>query len=137
MINYTSGTAFVVSGIALMLAALPASATSPPLKPFPLGRATGSINISVSYQFFLTGNTQSVADQTALVDQGRRHLYMLLAKECAVLLETIASDCIMNRANVNARMRQGQGSRNRDGVRVSGSATYKIKLKANSQTAAE
>ncbi|MGI9409555.1 MAG: hypothetical protein ACR2OV_05750, partial [Hyphomicrobiaceae bacterium] len=53
-----------------------------------------------------------------------------LAKECEVLLETIATDCQMNRANVNTQLRQRNRS-TREGVRVSGSATYQIQLKPN------
>ena len=78
----------------------------------------------------MAGETKSVSDQASLADQGRRHLYKLLAKECEVLLETIASDCKMNRANVNTQLRQRNRS-TREGVRVSGSATYLIELKPN------
>jgi len=135
--NYTASAVLIAIGIAILFAPLMASAQSSQLRPFAVGISKNSVNISVSYQFFLSGDTQSVADQTALVDQGRRHLYILLAKECAVLLETIASDCTMNRANVSARIRQRQGRQYSKGVRVSGSATYKIKLKAKSTKTAE
>ena len=82
----------------------------------------------------MAGETKSVSDQASLADQGRRHLYMLLAKECEVLLETIATDCQMNRANVNTQLRQRNRS-TREGVRVSGSATYQIQLKPNEKAA--
>jgi len=122
-----------VAAVAMMLISAigPALAQSrpSPLRPFPVNGKANSVKISVSYQFFLEGDTKSAADQAALAGQGRRHLYELLAKECSVLLDTIASACTMNRANVNTQLRQGRGSRTREGVRVSGSATYSIKLK--------
>ncbi len=115
--------------IAGTLTALPATAQSSRLRPFPVsGKSTKNVSISVSYQFFITGKTKTVSDQASLADDGRRHLYKLLAKECEVLLETIASECAMRRANVNTQLRQGSPNR-QEGVRVSGSATYNIELK--------
>lgn len=114
-----------------LVLALPTSAQSSRLKPFSVnGKSKKEVTISVSYQFFLEGDTKSVEDQAELADQGRRHLYTLLAKECEVLLETIASDCRINRANVNTQLRrQTRSSVRREGVRVSGTATYQIGLK--------
>ena len=101
------------------------------VKPFPIrGKSTKPVKISVSYQFFIEGETRQMSDQADLADQGRRHLYKLLAKECEVLLQTIASDCQMNRANVSAQLRN-QSRRTQRGIRVSGSATYQIDLKPN------
>ena len=114
---------------------LPTAAQSSRLKPFiPGGKSEKMVTVSVSYQFFLEGDTKSVEDQAALADQGRRHLYKLLAKECEVLLETIASDCRINRANVNTQLRrQNRSSIRREGVRVSGTATYQISLQPNAK----
>jgi len=135
--NYIPVAASVISGLVVILSPLQAIAQSSQLRPFPVGIASRSVTISVNYQFFLSGSTESVADQTALVDQGRRHLYMLLAKECEVLLETIASDCKMSRVKVDARIRQIRAGRPSNGVRVAGSANYSIKLAPKSTKAAE
>lgn len=110
-----------------------ALAQSPPLKPFPLGGsapASGSntVKIAVTYQFFIEGRTQTMADQAALADQGRKHLYLMLAKECVVLKETIAATCAIQRASVNAQLRNRTRSKN-NGLRISGSASYSIELK--------
>lgn len=125
-----------ISGVAVLAAslfALPSSAQSSRLQPFPVtGEKSKNVNISISYQFFMAGETDSVGAQAALADEGRRHLYKLLAKECEVLLETIASECAMNRANVNTQLRRERGNR-QEGVRVSGSATYQIQLKPNKE----
>lgn len=112
-----------------------AFAQSSTLKPFPLSSSsassasnTSNVTIAVTYQFFLEGNTQTMADQAALADQGRKHLYLMLAKECVVLKETIAQSCAIQRASVNAQLRNRTRSKNK-GLRISGSATYRIELK--------
>jgi hypothetical protein len=98
-------------------------------RPFPLasGAQPKTVNISVSYQFFLDGNTADMDEQAGLADKGRKHLYRMLARECEVLLETIAEECYINRANVSSRVQNYR--RRRDGIQISGSATYRIELK--------
>lgn len=118
-----------------LLAASPAAfAQSKPLRPFSLtGRtaptATG-VKIAVTYQFFIEGDTDTMESQAALADQGRKHLYLMLAKECVVLKETIADTCAIERASVNAQLRKQRRSKN-NGVRISGSASYRIELKTD------
>ncbi len=119
-------------GAVLAITGSPAFAQSSSLRPFPLtgpnsAKNDPSVTISVSYQFFLEGDIESMADQAALADKGRKHLYKLLAKECVVLRETIAETCALDRANVNAQMRNVK--RSQKGIRISGSATYRIRLK--------
>ncbi|MGI9477717.1 MAG: hypothetical protein ACR2PI_13525 [Hyphomicrobiaceae bacterium] len=122
------------AAISLMLAASAgAMAQSSTLKPFPLTGAssvsnTQGVKIAVTYQFFIEGRTQTMADQAALADQGRKHLYLMLAKECVVLKETIAETCAIQRASVNAQLRNRSRSKN-NGLRISGSASYSIQLK--------
>ena len=67
-------------------------------------------------------------DQAKLADEGRKHLYRMLARECEVLLETIAEECYIHRANVSSRVNNYR-RRNREGIQISGSATYRIELK--------
>ena len=127
----------LVAACAVVLAGLPviAQAQTSGLKPFPLGggRTSGAVKISVSYQFFLEGDTSSMQTQASLADQGRKHLYGLLARECEVLMQTIARTCAIERANVNSQLRDR--GRRREGVHISGSATYKIDLKPLGQIA--
>lgn len=117
------------------LASHSALAQSGPLKPFPLSGSssssspnTSNVKIAVTYQFFIEGSTRTMADQAALADQGRKHLYLMLAKECVVLKETIAQSCAIQRASVNAQLRNRTRSKNK-GLRISGSASYTIELK--------
>ena len=127
-------TASVTLALIMTLASHGAVAQSSSLKPFPLSSSassssnTSSVKIAVTYQFFLEGKTQTMAEQAALADQGRKHLYLMLAKECVVLKETIAQSCAIQRASVNAQLRNRSRAKNR-GLRISGSATYTIELK--------
>ena len=115
----------------ILAAAFAAQAQSSQIRPFPVtGAPKKGVSISVSYQFFIEGETRSMSDQAELADQGRRHLYKLLAKECEVLLATIATECAMKRANVNTQLRN-TGRSSQKGIRVSGSATYQIDLRPN------
>ena len=91
------------------------------------------VQISVSYQFFMTGAINELDQQTQLADAGRRQVYRMLAQECQVLLETVASTCAMERANVNTQITKQRP--NNDGVRVTGSATYRIDLTPTKKTA--
>ena len=84
----------------------------------------------MTYQFFIEGETETMENQAALADQGRKHLYLMLAKECVVLKETIAETCAIERASVNAQLRKQHRSKN-NGVRISGSASYRIELKSD------
>jgi hypothetical protein len=129
--NLKYAAAVAAMGIAAAFAA-PAMSQSPSIKPFPLDGATASattgVKIAVTYQFFIEGRTQTMANQASLADQGRKHLYLMLAKECVVLKETIADTCSIERASVNAQLRQ-RSRRKNSGVRISGSASYRIVLK--------
>ncbi len=101
----------------------------PSVTPFPLAGepVKPPVTISVSYQFFLTGEVKKLDDQADLADEGRKQVYRMLARECEVLLETIARECRIDRANVNSQITRQRP--NEDGVRVTGSATYLIALK--------
>ncbi|MGI9425900.1 MAG: hypothetical protein ACR2PA_22185 [Hyphomicrobiaceae bacterium] len=126
--TFLTGAGVILIALAISLSA---AAQSSQIKPFPItGKNKKNVAISVSYQFFIEGETRSMGDQAELADQGRRHLYKLLAKECEVLLETIATGCAMKRANVNTQLRN-TGRSSQKGIRVSGSATYQIDLKPN------
>jgi hypothetical protein len=129
--NVKHAAAIAALGLAVALAP-PAIAQSPSIKPFPLGGSTFStttgVKIAVTYQFFIEGQTQTMENQASLADQGRKHLYLMLAKECVVLKQTIAATCAIERASVNAQLRQ-RSRRKNSGVRVSGSVSYRIVLK--------
>lgn len=131
MRSLTAAVSVVLGILMLTTGAFAQSTGSTAIKPFPLQPAasTGkSVNISVSYQFFLDGTTGNMDEQARLADDGRKHLYRMLARECEVLLETIADECYINRANVSSRVRNLSRGR-QDGIQISGSATYRVELK--------
>ncbi|MEO0728751.1 MAG: hypothetical protein AAFY64_00030 [Pseudomonadota bacterium] len=108
-----------------------AQSTSSRITPFPVGPSRGNtqrgVEISVTYQFFIRGDAQSLEEQANLSEEGRRALYTLLGRECDTLLETIAQTCEIRRANVNSQINRSTSRRR--GIRVSGSATYRIGFK--------
>lgn len=108
------------------------------ITPFALGkRDKTGVEISVSYQFYLGGPTDTLEEQTDLSNEGRRALYKLMARECDSLLETIAETCHLDRANVTSQIstrRKNRFRSGRSGLRISGAATYRIKLKPASGT---
>ncbi|MEM9026735.1 MAG: hypothetical protein AAGC70_00030 [Pseudomonadota bacterium] len=132
----------MLAAIAIALISGPAMAQTG-ISPFPLKPKSktaskllgGGVSISVSYQFFMEGNPRSIEEQAVLSEKGRRAVYTLLAKECAALLETIASSCKISRANVSSQMNTSTSRYQARGVRVSGSATYRISLKPLSKAA--
>lgn len=115
-----------------------ATAQSSRITPFPVSpskpRQSG-VDISVTYQFFISGQAETLEEQAKLSDQGRRAIYALLGRECDALLETIASSCEISRANVNSQINRMRSRRR--GVRVSGSATYRIKFKPRNRPSTE
>lgn len=128
--------ALLLSVLMSFMPAVPALAQSTGLQPFPLGgnvapepaTSTQNVKISVTYQFFVEGDATTMSEQSSLADRGRKHLYLMLAKECVVLKETIAETCAIERASVNAQLNQQSRSRS-NGLRISGSASYRIALK--------
>ena len=109
-----------------------AQSTSPGISPFPVRPGSKptrqrGVDISVSYQFYIPGNANDLTAQAELSEKGRRALYTLLGNECDTLIETIASSCEITRANVNSQINRSRTRRG--GVRVSGSATYRIRFR--------
>ncbi|MEO1793201.1 MAG: hypothetical protein AAFU50_01175 [Pseudomonadota bacterium] len=120
-----------------MLSTTAAAQSGSRISPFPLSKGKSAqpgsktVDISVSYQFFIEGEASKLDEQARLSEEGRRALYALLGRECGALLETIAEDCTIQRANVSSQINSRfRSSRNRPrGIRVSGSATYRITMK--------
>ena len=134
-----SVTSAALAILVAMAGSAQAQTTTPGISPFPLGGKSkfsrtnkpGTINLSVSYRFFVEGDANSIEEQAELSEQGRRAVYALLGRECDALLETIAEDCTIKHANVSSQINSSRRrtSRSQAGVRVSGSATYQITLK--------
>jgi len=126
----------IATALAMALPAYAQTSHTSRVRPFPItpGDKGKNVDIAVSYQFFLQGDTGELNEQAKLANDGRKQLYRMFAKECEVLLDTIANECAITRANVSS---QAQNYRTRrEGIRISGSATYRIELKNSKQQAA-
>lgn len=136
--RWITGLVAVAMLFSLFTTPIAVAQTSTGVPPFPIGgiKPVPPVTISVSYQFFLPGEAKKLSEQADLADEGRRQVYQMLARECDVLLETIASECQIDRANVNSQITRQRP--NEEGARVTGSATYRIALKpARKRAAAE
>lgn len=87
------------------------------------------IKVNVSYSFFVPGNTDTVENSAELHEKGRRMIYKIISNECAVLRETIADTCKLNRLNVTQRHMYRNRNRKQSGVTVGGRATYNVTMK--------
>lgn len=89
-----------------------------------------TINVNVNF------NTQMMLqeiDERALVDKqqaGRKFMYRMASKECAVLKDTIAKTCRLTNRNVSAQLRE-QKNQNPFRLYINGSAQFVITLKDN------
>ena len=89
-----------------------------------------TIHVNVSF------NTQMMLqeiDEQALVDKqqaGRKFMYRMASKECAVLKETIAKTCRLTKLNVSAQLRE-QKNQNPFRLYINGNAQFVITLKDN------
>jgi hypothetical protein len=69
------------------------------------------------------------ADQSAKAQEdARRTVYDLAGHECAVLRETVASDCRIESINVNVQRNQTFGQQ-KEGLNVNGNVGFRIVLK--------
>ncbi|MCB1550265.1 MAG: hypothetical protein KDJ41_20885 [Hyphomicrobiaceae bacterium] len=114
----------------LTVLAWPATAQNNPIRSFPIG---GDVPrhpqmITVGFRFSVPGDTGSAEKQGALAEEGRRAVYMLMSKECQILLATIATTCRLKHANVHTSTRPGRGDM-KGTVDIHGNASYEVELK--------
>ena len=87
-----------------------------------------NVNVNVSF------NTQILlqeVDEKTLVDKqqmGRKFMYRMASKECAVLKETIAKTCRLTKLNVSAQLRE-QNNQKPLKLYINGNAQFLITLK--------
>ena len=100
-------------------------------EPQPAGAADGSITVTVSYSFALPVKPNDVDSQRATMQESRTMLYQMTAKECEILLATIASSCQLGGLNVQSNVVR-QGVPGYELMNVSANAQFKIVLKPRS-----
>lgn len=108
---------------AAVLGAMPVALADPPSSP----AAGHAIDVSVNYSFILAiGNEQGEALK-ALHEGGRRSAYEIAGRECALLLQTIATSCSLERINVNSNQ---QRNGIQDQIIVNANASFRIDPKS-------
>jgi len=89
--------------------------------------AATPVRVNVSINIFVLApagmGDQAMAEQ----EKARRQIYQLATKECAVILDTIASDCRIETVNVNVHRHQGQQPV--EGFQVGANMNFRVTLK--------
>ena len=86
------------------------------------------VSVTVAYNFALPVKPNDVDSQRASMEQGRTMLYEMTAKECEMLLATMASSCQLERLNLQTSVVRNQRP-GEDLLNVSANAQFKIQLK--------
>ena len=119
---------FLVTLSAAMLLAQSAAVGQSP----PPGTGDGrQITVTVQYNFALPVKPNDVDSQRTVMEQGRTMLYQMTAKECEMLLASIASSCQLERLNLQTNIAR----HHRPGeelINLSANAQFKIELKPKS-----
>ena len=118
------------AAFALVLGAATLGAGSPSTASARMISAHGTqmVNVNVSFSTQVPLPDLSEATLTATQEEGRRFIYRLGRKECAVLKAVIAKTCRLTNLNVSAQIRDHHDARP---VRlyINGNATFTISLK--------
>jgi hypothetical protein len=97
----------------------------------PAGASDGPITVTVQYSFALPVKSNDVDSQRTTMEQSRIMLYEMTAKECEMLLATIASSCQLSGLNLHSNVAR-PGLPGYELMNVSGNAQFKIVLKPKS-----
>jgi hypothetical protein len=87
------------------------------------------VTVSVTYGIFVPGDSSNAENSAKLQEKGRRIIYTMASKECQIIRETIAETCTMTRISVRTNNYHRRPNQGPDGVRMNGSANYKIQPK--------
>ena len=116
-----------------------ASAQSPSVQPLSPRVATGfssqqqrqeaTVRVQSTISYFVPGPTDDGEAAQKLRDRSRRQIYETAARECSVLMETLASTCRMENITSNLNVNRQYGSGQQEGFTINGSMSYQITLK--------
>jgi hypothetical protein len=110
--------------LALSLLIVPTSAQQ--YGPSNFGKGGAEVRVSYSIRVPLKGDDENSQSET--MQQGRRMLYEMSAKECELILATIASSCKLEGLNIQANVMR-QSRRDDDALSLSANARFRIELK--------
>jgi hypothetical protein len=82
-----------------------------------------SIRVQVAVSLWVPGPSGDSEEANRLREKARRSLYEMAMRECAVMLDVIASDCKVEAINVNVNRHPGQQP---EGFQAGANMTYRI-----------
>ncbi len=94
----------------------------------------GAAEVRVNYLIRVPIKGDDENSQNATMEQGRRMLCEMTAKECDLILATIASSCRLEGLNIQANVMH-QNRHDDDQLNLSANARFKIELKAKPEGA--
>ena len=89
----------------------------------------GYIRVTATLNIFIAGPIDESEEAEKLRDRARRMIYGTAARECDLLRETMAQECILESVNSNLNGGQRYQSSQREGYAVSGTMMLSVKLK--------
>lgn len=131
----------LLAASASALLVVSASAQSPGVQPLSPRIATefssqqqrqeGMVRVSSNISYFVPGPTDDGEAAQKLRDRARRQVYETAARECNVLLETMAATCRLENvnSNLNVTSRQYNNPNQIEGFTINGTMSYQITLK--------
>jgi hypothetical protein len=84
------------------------------------------VRVQINVSFVLPGVPGDGDEAVKAQENARRMLYRIADRECAVLKETIASDCRLESVNVNVNRFRNQ---NADTLNAGANMTFRIQIK--------
>lgn len=108
------------------LVVLIGSASAQQYAPNKFSKGAAEIRVNYSIRVPLKGDDENSQNET--MEQGRRMLYEMSAKECDLILATIASSCRLEGLNIQANVMR-RNRRDDDALNLSANARFKIELK--------
>ncbi len=101
-----------------------------PNEPRPIGPIVAEqVRISVNVNLFVAAPADESEQALKAQEGGRRLIYEVAARECAVLRDVLASDCRLDSLNVNVqRVTRGQNfnQQKSDGFNINGNVTFRV-----------
>lgn len=94
-------------------------------------RQEGTVRVQITISYFVPGPTDDGEAAQKLRDRSRRQIYETAARECNVLMETLASTCRMENitSNLSVTGCQYNNANQIEGFTINGSMSYQITLK--------
>jgi hypothetical protein len=101
-----------------------------PNEPRPIGPIVAEqVRISVNVNLFVAAPADESEQALKAQEGGRRLVYEVAGRECAVLRDVLASDCRLDAVNVNVQRVTGGQNFNQqksDGFNINGNVTFRI-----------